>query len=72
MKKDVDFYFVHSYFFDVKQNEDLLAVTDYEADFPCAVTNGRSVVGVQFHPEKSQDSGLKILQNFCEWDGASC
>lgn len=69
MKRNVDFYFVHSYYFDPAQPESLLATTEYEVEVPCTVTNGRSAVAVQFHPEKSQENGLKILENFCNWDG---
>ena len=73
MKRGMDFYFVHSYFFDTADPRYILATTEYEKEFPCAVTNGRSAVAVQFHPEKSQGNGLKILENFCNWDGrTSC
>ncbi len=71
MKKNVDFYFVHSYYFEPVEPQHLLATTDYEKEFPCAVTNGKSVVAVQFHPEKSQANGLQILENFSNWDGSS-
>lgn len=69
LKRGGDFYFVHSYYFQPTQPEKLLATTEYEKEFPCAVTNGRSVVAVQFHPEKSQENGLRILENFSNWDG---
>jgi glutamine amidotransferase len=69
VSRSVDFYFVHSYCFYPMAVDHVLAVTDYGKEFPCAVTNGRSAVAVQFHPEKSQDNGLKILENFCYWDG---
>ncbi len=70
VKSDIDFYFVHSYCFNVQRPEHLLATVDYERAVPCAVTNGASAIGVQFHPEKSQENGLKILENFCAWDGS--
>ena len=69
--KDVDYYFVHSYYFNAACADNVLATVNYERDIPCSVTNGGCVVGVQFHPKKSQKSGLKILQNFCNWDGKS-
>lgn len=68
IRDDVDFYFVHSYRFLVTNVEDLLAETEYGERFPAIVVN-RNVVGVQFHPEKSQVNGLRILHNFCHWDG---
>ena len=63
--KDGDYvYFVHSYF--VKGCEDsLLADTEYGKPLTAAVVSG-NVYGCQFHPEKSGDVGLKILQAFCE------
>ena len=57
-----DFYFVHSYYF--KTQEDILtSVTDYGFDFVSSV-NKNNIYAFQFHPEKSQKVGLKILENF--------
>lgn len=69
IKQDVDFYFVHSFHFQPEDAGCILATTDYEKDLTAIVTNQKSVVGVQFHPEKSQENGLKLLENFCEWSG---
>ena len=55
-------YFVHSYFCDAPP-EVTLATSDYGRDFPAVVGRG-SVLGVQFHPEKSQAIGLAMLENF--------
>ncbi len=68
VKRDVDFYFVHSYQFQCEKETSLIATTDYEKEITAIVAEG-SVVGTQFHPEKSQTNGLKILENFCDWDG---
>ena len=68
IRNDVDFYFVHSYFFSADNTTDVLAVTDYGEKFASIVGRG-NVVGVQFHPEKSQSNGIRILDNFCLWDG---
>lgn len=54
-------YFVHSYFADCKNN--VSATTDYGIEVTAAVRKG-NVYGVQFHPEKSGESGLKILKAF--------
>ena len=59
------FYFVHSFFVASKRDEDVVGVTDYGIDYASIAGNGRAF-GVQFHPEKSQDAGLKILKNFAE------
>ncbi|KTD01471.1 imidazole glycerol phosphate synthase subunit HisH [Legionella feeleii] len=69
LKKHVDFYFVHSYFFNASDTSNVLALTDYGKQFPAIVVK-ENVVGIQFHPEKSQDNGLLLLENFCEWGGA--
>jgi len=69
IKLDVDFYFVHSFHFQPEDIRCTIASTDYETDLAAIVTNQKSVVGVQFHPEKSQENGLKLLENFCEWNG---
>lgn len=69
IRADVDFYFVHSFYFDAKHELDIVGTTDYGVSYPSFVANG-SVVGVQFHPEKSQRNGLQLLDNFCLWDGA--
>ncbi len=58
-------YFVHSYY--VKpDNEDVIAtVTDYGIEF-CSSVWKDNIVATQFHPEKSQNAGLRILKNFAE------
>lgn len=58
-----DFYFVHSFHFEPDVAADELAVTPYCGGFTSAVRRG-SVAGVQFHPEKSHGTGLRLLQNF--------
>lgn len=57
-------YFVHSYSA-VDCGDSLLAVTEYGADLTACVGKG-NVFGCQFHPEKSGEAGLRILQAFCE------
>jgi glutamine amidotransferase len=59
-------YFVHSYAFAAGDPRDVIAVTDYGGPVVAAVARG-SVAGVQFHPEKSQATGLRILANFLAW-----
>ena len=57
-----DFYFVHSYVFRAEESA-ILAVADYGGEFP-AIVGRNSVMGCQFHPEKSQAPGLSILRQF--------
>ena len=55
------FYFVHSYYFDCANADDVAAAIDFgAAQVPVAVSRG-NVMGVQFHPEKSQDAGLDLF-----------
>ena len=60
-------YFNHSYYCQPGEASDVSAVTDYGLLYACAVERGK-VFGVQFHPEKSQRVGLKILENFLRMD----
>jgi glutamine amidotransferase len=61
-------YFVHSYAADLC--DDTVAVCDYGGEMTAALARG-PVVAVQFHPEKSGASGLRLLADFVEWAGAS-
>ncbi len=58
-------YFVHSYYLKAEHPEDVAARTNYIVDIDASVER-RNVFACQFHPEKSGDVGLKILQNFCD------
>ena len=59
-------YFLHSYHFKARRHEEVLAMTDHGGGLVAAV--GRdNIVGVQFHPEKSQAFGLSLLERFLEW-----
>jgi glutamine amidotransferase len=64
-----DYYFVHSYVVEPTDPADIIATADHGRPF-AAVVGRRNVIGMQFHPEKSQTSGLRILENFAQWDGA--
>ena len=57
------FYFLHSYYFACDRGDDVLATTDYDGTFACAVTH-ENIHGVQFHPEKSHQWGSRLLENF--------
>jgi glutamine amidotransferase len=59
-------YFVHSYHFRLADATDLVASTDYGG--PLAAVIGRdNLAGTQFHPEKSQEAGLRLIRNFLRW-----
>jgi glutamine amidotransferase len=58
-----NFYFLHSYYFETQNAENILATSDYHVSFPSAVYND-NIYGVQFHPEKSHYWGVQLLKNF--------
>ena len=59
-------YFTHSFALKPADPDDVVAFADHGGVFVAAVARG-NVAGVQFHPEKSQAAGLKLLSNFLEW-----
>lgn len=61
-EKDL-FYFTHSYFMDAKSEQEVLANCDYGISIPSAFQRG-NIFATQFHPEKSQKAGLRVLNNF--------
>jgi glutamine amidotransferase len=63
---DPHVYFVHSYAMRDVADDRILARSDYGGPFTAAVGSG-SILGVQFHPEKSQATGLRVLSSFLEW-----
>ena len=60
------FYFVHSYFPQPADGAMTAATCAYGVTFTCAVARD-NIFAVQFHPEKSQNSGLQLLSNFVQW-----
>jgi len=60
-----DVYFVHSYYTFTDDSKLIIASTDYGIDFPAIIASD-SMVGTQFHPEKSGKVGLRMLKNFVE------
>jgi glutamine amidotransferase len=62
------FYFVHSYYVVPRDARIVTGVTDYPVSFTCAVARS-NIFAVQFHPEKSDVVGLKLLGNFVAWNG---
>lgn len=60
---DASFYFVHSYAMQILNDSSKYTTTNYGHKFVAAIESGQ-VFGTQFHPEKSQKNGLKVLENF--------
>jgi glutamine amidotransferase len=63
LSNEDEFYFVHAYYFAVKNKSDVLHTSFYEKEFVSAVQKD-NIVGVQYHPEKSHQSGLQLIKNF--------
>jgi glutamine amidotransferase len=61
-----DFYFIHSYHFEVKDPLSVLATVNYGSDYVAAVQKD-NIFAAQFHPEKSQTSGLALMKKFFEF-----
>ncbi len=62
------FYFVHSYYVDTPDHGLVAGTSRYPSSFTCAVARN-NIFAVQFHPEKSQSAGLRLLSNFVSWNG---
>jgi imidazole glycerol-phosphate synthase subunit HisH len=67
MDQDERFYFVHSYYVQTQDASLIQATSQYPQSFVCAVAKD-NLFAVQFHPEKSSTAGLKLLQNFMQWN----
>jgi len=63
VKDEAFFYFVHSYYCEVADSTVVVGETDYGVTYPSVIARG-DLLGVQFHPEKSQAVGLQMLSNF--------
>ena len=61
------FYFVHSFAFEVENVKDVICTTDYEKLVIAGILK-ENIFGTQFHPEKSQNNGIKLLSNFLNWN----
>lgn len=60
-------YYVHSYRFHAENPAHILATSDYGGAYPALIARD-NIAGAQFHPEKSQKTGLKLLENFLFWN----
>ncbi|MDG2297231.1 MAG: imidazole glycerol phosphate synthase subunit HisH [Gammaproteobacteria bacterium] len=61
-----DVYFTHSYYMKCNNDDDVIANCQYGVPLTAAI-HSENIFGTQFHPEKSQDYGLRILENFVNW-----
>jgi imidazole glycerol-phosphate synthase subunit HisH len=67
IKNSAFFYFVHSYYCEPMEDELILGETDYGVAYASVIAH-KNLCGVQFHPEKSQADGLRMLSNFARFD----
>lgn len=63
--QDFGFYFLHSFYFECEDPNDILTTTTYGKPFASAVVHD-NVYGIQFHPEKSHQNGITLLHNFAK------
>jgi glutamine amidotransferase len=68
IEDDSFFYFVHSYYCEPAMSDVTIGETDYGLSYASVVAQ-KNLCGVQFHPEKSQSAGLRLLHNFANGDG---
>ena len=66
IKTGIDFYHVHSFICMPENQEEVLGTCEYGDRFVTAIASG-DIVGFQFHPEKSQPAGKRLIENFCDW-----
>jgi imidazole glycerol-phosphate synthase subunit HisH len=60
---ETGFYYLHSYYFECKDENDIVATSVYGKNFACCI-NHENVFGVQFHPEKSHSNGIQLFKNY--------
>ena len=68
VREEDEFYFVHAFYPQPALERCVFGVTEHGMGFP-SVIGERNLVATQFHPEKSGIPGLRMLENFCRWDG---
>lgn len=66
LKEESHMYYVHSYYADEYDKENLVASSDYYGLNIPGIVRRDNIIGVQFHPEKSGEEGIKFLKNFCK------
>jgi len=67
ISEEDDFYFTHSYSCLVDKNEEILAEFNYGNIYVASIKK-KNIFGTQFHPEKSMNSGIKLMKNFSTWE----
>ncbi len=65
LENDPRYYFLHSYYFECSNKDDVIATTTYGEEFECMI-NYENIYGIQPHPEKSHHNGIQLLKNFGE------
>lgn len=65
LENNLRYYFLHSYYFDCNNKDDVIATANYGDEFECMI-NHENIYGIQPHPEKSHYNGIQLLKNFGE------
>ena len=63
LEENPRYYFLHSYYFECENKEDVIATATYGEKFDCMI-NHKNIYGIQCHPEKSHHNGMQLLKNF--------
>lgn len=63
---DKPFYFLHSYYCDIQNPEDVIAYTEFKKFKYPSIIKKNNMYGIQFHPEKSREQGLELIKNFAK------
>lgn len=71
IEQGTEFYFVHSYYPAPSEQGDIIGETEYAGVKFAAMVGRGSMAASQFHPEKSGKAGMRLIENFVEWDGGS-
>ncbi len=70
IEDESEFYFIHSYYPAPSNSNYILGRTEYADTVFTSIIGNANLVATQFHPERSGRIGLKMLENFCDWDGS--
>ena len=65
LEENPRYYFLHSYYFECENKEDVIATATYGEKFDCMI-NHKNIYGIQCHPEKSHHNGMQLLKNYGE------
>ncbi len=69
IENDSEFYFIHSYYPAPEDSDEILGITEYATIEFASIVGRKNLIATQFHPERSGNTGLKLIENFSKWNG---